>query len=120
MAQPMKAAQGRPPDKGSFPLDHLAECKAAMEEYMRCMKESGMETIRCREQSAAYLSCRMEHNLMAKEDLVKLGFRKVDGLVEQGRGEESAQSEAERGFIAGLGRVNATRQQQSQSSSGRQ
>lgn len=113
MAQPAKAARGRPPDKGSFPLDHLAECKGAMEEYQRCMRENGMETYRCRELSAAYLTCRMEHNLMANEDLTKLGFAKLGETAARNESSavEPAQTEAARGFVAGLGRVNASRQQ---------
>lgn len=113
MAQPAKAAQGRAPDKGSFPLDHRAECKAAMEGYMRCMHENGMESFRCREQSAAYLTCRMERNLMATEDLANLGFAQVDAspAPSAGAAAEPPQTEAARGFVAGLGRVNATRQQ---------
>lgn len=117
MAQPMKAAPGRPPDKGSFPLDHRAECKAPMEAYMECMKANAMETLRCRELSAAYLRCRMERNLMATEDLEKLGFRKaeptaVDADRAEPRAEVDARTEASRGFIAGLGRVHATREKQ--------
>lgn len=113
----MKAAPGRPPDKGSFPLDHQAECKTQMEAYMECMKANAMETIRCREPSAAYLRCRMERNLMATEDLEKLGFRKAEPTAVDsnsvGRPSEAdAQTEASRGFIAGLGRVNATRDKQ--------
>ena len=113
----MKAAPGRPPDKGSFPLDHRAECKTPMEVYMECMKANAMETIRCREPSAAYLRCRMERNLMATEDLEKLGFRKAEPTaVEPDHADRlselDAQTEASRGFIAGLGRVNATREKQ--------
>ncbi|KAG8468505.1 hypothetical protein KFE25_013588 [Diacronema lutheri] len=113
MAQPAKAAPGRAPDKGSFPLDHLAECKAAMDEYMRCMRENGMETYRCREQSAAYLTCRMERNLMASEDLANLGFRKAQQAPAPSGGTAvaPAQTDAARGFVAGLGRVHATREQ---------
>jgi cytochrome c oxidase assembly protein subunit 19 len=111
----MKAAPGRPPDKGSFPLDHRSECKTPMEAYMQCMKANAMETMRCREPSAAYLRCRMERNLMATEDLEKLGFRTataVDTKSADSLAEVDAQTEASRGFIAGLGRVNATREKQ--------
>lgn len=113
----MKAAPGRPPDKGSFPLDHQAECKTPMEAYMECMKANAMETIRCRDPSAAYLRCRMERNLMATEDLERLGFRKAEPATAEANrvdqlSELDAPTEASRGFIAGLGRVNATREKQ--------
>ncbi|KAJ1638171.1 hypothetical protein T492DRAFT_945410 [Pavlovales sp. CCMP2436] len=112
MAQPMKAAQGRPPDKGSFPLDHSSECKASMEDYMRCLKANSNESFRCREQSAAYLSCRMDRNLMARESLVGLGYRQMDTAPSPALAAEPARTESQRGFVAGLNRVNAVRAQE--------
>lgn len=60
---------------GSFPLDHLNECKRQMLSYMHCLASNKNDNSMCREQSKDYLECRMEHNLMAQEDLKKLGFR---------------------------------------------
>ena len=59
---PAKGLPPKPPDKGSFPLDHFRECSAAKETYMGCLKEHMMQaqTEACRELSAAYLQCRMD------------------------------------------------------------
>ena len=70
------------PDKGSFPLDHEGECKVAYLKYMVCLSENGQKNSACREQSKNYLECRMEKNLMAKEDLSKLGF---SDIIESGK-----------------------------------
>lgn len=63
-----------PPDKGSFPLDHENLCKRQMIKYMRCLRENDNSNSACRDDAQNYLSCRMEHNLMAKEEWSKLGF----------------------------------------------
>ncbi|XP_045139739.1 cytochrome c oxidase assembly protein COX19 isoform X1 [Echinops telfairi] len=55
-----KSFQPRPPDKGSFPLDHLGECKRFQEKFMRCLRDSHFESARCRSESKDYLECRME------------------------------------------------------------
>jgi hypothetical protein len=52
----------------------------------------------CREYSKQYLSCRMEHDLMAPEDLNHLGYS-VDRSVEGAR--EYDKSKEMTGFIAG-------------------
>ncbi|XP_075383748.1 cytochrome c oxidase assembly protein COX19 isoform X2 [Tenrec ecaudatus] len=55
-----KSFQPRPPDKGSFPLDHLGECKRFQEKFMKCLRDSHFESARCRSESKDYLECRME------------------------------------------------------------
>ena len=62
------------PDKGSFPLDHDGECKAAYLHYMVCLSENKYNNSECRLQSKNYLQCRMEKGLMAKEEWSKLGY----------------------------------------------
>ena len=62
------------PDKGSFPLDHEGSCKKLMLKYMQCLRINLDDNSACRQESKAYLQCRMDHNLMAKEDFSKLGF----------------------------------------------
>ena len=85
----------KPPEKGSFPLDHDGECKKFMVKYMACLKANQKESGQCREESKAYLNCRMENNLMAKEEWKKLGFKdspssqSPDHLLQ---GQESKQS----------------------------
>lgn len=66
--------QPRPPEKGVFPLDHFGECKSIKEQYLECLKANGSDSEACRELAKAYLKCRMDRNLMAKQDLRDLGF----------------------------------------------
>ncbi|XP_074056627.1 cytochrome c oxidase assembly protein COX19 [Macrotis lagotis] len=70
-----KSFQPRPPDKGSFPLDHFGECKAFKEKFMKCLRDNNFENTLCRNESKEYLECRMERQLMAQESLEKLGFK---------------------------------------------
>ncbi|XP_043566959.1 cytochrome c oxidase assembly protein COX19 [Chiloscyllium plagiosum] len=70
-----KSFNPRPPDKGSFPLDHLGECKEFKDKFMNCLRESRFDNSLCRQQSKEYLECRMERQLMTKEPLEKLGFK---------------------------------------------
>ncbi|KAM4820671.1 cytochrome c oxidase assembly protein COX19 [Thomomys bottae] len=69
-----KSFQPRPPDKGSFPLDHFGECKRFKEKFMKCLYDNNFENASCRNESKEYLECRMERQLMAQEPLEKLGF----------------------------------------------
>lgn len=63
-----------PPLKGSFPLDHEGECKKSMLRYMICLRENSNQNSECRQLSKEYLECRMQNQLMAKEEWSKLGF----------------------------------------------
>ncbi|RDA85979.1 hypothetical protein CP532_4857 [Ophiocordyceps camponoti-leonardi (nom. inval.)] len=64
-----------PPQRGSFPLDHDGECKHAMSDYLACMKKArGLNGDDCRILAKAYLACRMDRNLMARDDFKNLGF----------------------------------------------
>ncbi|XP_023569198.1 cytochrome c oxidase assembly protein COX19 [Octodon degus] len=69
-----KSFQPKPPDKGSFPLDHFGECKGFKEKFMKCLRDNNFENALCRNESKEYLECRMERQLMAREPLGKLGF----------------------------------------------
>ncbi|KAK3496612.1 uncharacterized protein B0T23DRAFT_392958 [Neurospora hispaniola] len=65
-----------PPQRGSFPLDHDGECKHVMTTYLACIKRvKGVNEDECRSLAKAYLTCRMERNLMAKDDFKNLGFK---------------------------------------------
>lgn len=70
-----KRLQYTPPEKGSFPLDHEGYCKKYMLKYFGCLRENQDNNSKCREESKAYLECRMEHGLMAQESWEKLGFK---------------------------------------------
>ncbi|KAF8720359.1 hypothetical protein HU200_023858 [Digitaria exilis] len=67
-----------PPEKGVFPLDHLHECDVEKKDYLACLKSTGFQSEKCRQFSKKYLECRMERNLMAKQDMSELGFRNMD------------------------------------------
>ena len=90
----------RPPERGIFPLDHDGECRPQMRGFLECLRKNNSEHNSCREQSKIYLQCRMDKELMAKEDLSKLG------LGEGGSYTRVASNEGEKestGFVAGLG-----------------
>jgi len=68
-----------PPERGSFPLDHDAECQPIMKQYLRCLRShKGVNDDECRMLSKSYLQCRMDRNLMAPEEMRMLGY-KEDG-----------------------------------------
>lgn len=67
-----------PPEKGVFPLDHLHECDLEKKDYLACLKSTGFQSEKCRQFSKKYLECRMERNLMAKQDMSELGFSNED------------------------------------------
>ncbi len=64
-----KLFKPKPPIKGSFPLDHEGECKEQMLEYLICLKKHQNESSMCKMYSKEYLHCRMNNNLMEKQDL---------------------------------------------------
>ena len=50
-----------PPERGSFPLDHDAECQPLMKRYLACLRgHRGINDDECRLLSRAYLQCRMD------------------------------------------------------------
>lgn len=76
-----RGARPVPPEKGVFPLDHLHECDLEKKEYLACLKSTGAQSEKCRMFSKKYLECRMERNLMAKQDMSELGFGNADVVV---------------------------------------
>ena len=88
----------KPPQRGIFPLDHDSECKSYMEEYLDCMNTSNDTHHKCRDFSRNYLQCRMNHDLMSKENLDHLGFAPniiVKGATEYDKSKEIG------GYVAG-------------------
>ncbi|KAL7498479.1 hypothetical protein ACHAWT_006252 [Skeletonema menzelii] len=88
----------KPPQRGIFPLDHDAECKPFKEKYLNCLKKEADKHHLCRDFSKEYLQCRMDRNLMASEDLDRLGFSKeatVEKAVEYDKSKEKG------GYVAG-------------------
>eukprot|EP01026_Neomeris_dumetosa_P004611 TRINITY_DN11245_c0_g1_i1.p2 TRINITY_DN11245_c0_g1~~TRINITY_DN11245_c0_g1_i1.p2 ORF type:complete len:131 (-),score=15.62 TRINITY_DN11245_c0_g1_i1:108-443(-) len=92
----------RPPEKGIFPLDHFQECKRAAADYLKCLKQNDKMTEFCTEETKKYLLCRMNNNLMGKQDLKELGFDdsrpKLDVEVKR----DQSLKRAQRGFQPGL------------------
>ncbi|KYQ99972.1 hypothetical protein DLAC_03562 [Tieghemostelium lacteum] len=66
-----------PPDKGSFPLDHDKECNDAMGDYLKCLQQNNSQSRYCVEFTKAYLKCRMDNGLMAKEEMENFGFDEI-------------------------------------------
>ena len=99
-----------PPARGSFPLDHGGECKAAMAAYLACMRaqEAGAQReaaahAGCKALSKDYLQCRMQRGLMAPEDLDSLGFSPLHVVTpEAPEAAAAAAAAAPRERIAGL------------------
>lgn len=60
----------------------IGECKKAMATYLTCIKKvKGVNEDQCRELAKSYLSCRMDRNLMAKDDFKNLGFQDPNDSV---------------------------------------
>ncbi|KEF57195.1 uncharacterized protein A1O9_07385 [Exophiala aquamarina CBS 119918] len=75
-----------PPERGSFPLDHDAECKYIISSYLRCLRRQnppGRNTDECRLLAKEYLGCRMEKGLMAKDEWKNLG---LEGMPQESGG----------------------------------
>ncbi|KAJ7596633.1 hypothetical protein C8J56DRAFT_917922 [Mycena floridula] len=66
-----------PPERGSFPLDHYAECKDKMTMYMTCLRKNQSCSTPCRDLSKDYLNCRMNKGLMERDDWKNLGLGEV-------------------------------------------
>ncbi|GAB5372343.1 hypothetical protein AAMO2058_001657300 [Amorphochlora amoebiformis] len=73
MSSPSRSLNPTPPLKGSFPLDHFGECKGPRAAYIKCLKDSDGRHAECLDITKRYLKCRMDANLMEKEDFSKLG-----------------------------------------------
>lgn len=83
----MKYSKPIPPERGSFPLDHDAECQPWMAKYLKCIRSHrGVNDDECRALSKGYLQCRMEKNLMAVDEMKNLGFADLDGKGKKGDG----------------------------------
>ncbi|KAF8542066.1 hypothetical protein BDD12DRAFT_877169 [Trichophaea hybrida] len=78
-----------PPQRGSFPLDHDGECKPVMVEYLACLKRvKGTNDQTCRLIAKEYLKCRMDRQLMVKDEMANLGFQDEIEKKQENRLEE--------------------------------
>lgn len=92
--------QTKPPEKGVFPLDHDGECKEDMKAFLACLRKSNSDHFPCRHLSAKYLECRMDKELMAKDDLNNIGLGETGTYLRVQR--EPGEKERN-GFVAGTG-----------------
>lgn len=66
-----------------------------MATYLSCIKKvKGVNEGHCRELAKAYLSCRMDRNLMAKDDFKNLGFHTPEEHARPGPGKSTEKSSA--------------------------
>ncbi|RMY39230.1 hypothetical protein D0864_16364 [Hortaea werneckii] len=73
-----------PPERGSFPLDHDAECQPIMKQYLRCLRSHrGVNDDECRTLSQSYLKCRMDRNSV---NSITVGEVVAVGLIAKGCG----------------------------------
>ncbi|KDN70136.1 putative CHCH domain-containing protein [Colletotrichum sublineola] len=53
----------------------VCECKHVITTYLECIKKvRGVNDPECRDLAKSYLACRMDRNLMAKDEFKNLGF----------------------------------------------
>ena len=98
-----RSLAAKAPEKGSFPLDHGGTCKIPMKAFQNCIKNNKGSHAICRDFSKKYLTCRMDNNLMAKEDLSELGFTETAQLNALNAAKKDAGKKKETtGFIAGM------------------
>mmetsp|Transcript_27953 Transcript_27953/g.80572 ORF Transcript_27953/g.80572 Transcript_27953/m.80572 type:complete len:137 (-) Transcript_27953:145-555(-) len=103
---------GKPPDKGSFPLDHFSECSDQKAEYLKCLREHNFDNMSCRYLSKQYLECRMDRNLMRQEPMTSLGFLQEESTPKAPRQRpkgHKAKSKEETGWIVGVDGVKPDR-----------
>mmetsp|Transcript_5985 Transcript_5985/g.13628 ORF Transcript_5985/g.13628 Transcript_5985/m.13628 type:complete len:140 (+) Transcript_5985:41-460(+) len=93
---------GRPPDKGSFPLDHFSECSDLKEEYLRCLKDHKHDNMSCRYLSKKYLQCRMDKNLMRREPMQSLGFTDEEVTAKPARKKNKTKTKEDTGWTVGV------------------
>jgi len=68
-----------------------------MQSYLQCLEEHKDKHHACREHSRSYLQCRMDHQLMANDNLDDLGYGETQKV--KGAKEYDGRKERE-GFIA--------------------
>ena len=66
-----------PPMKGSFPLDKQGKCKDQFKSYMTCLRANEHSNVVCKPVARDYLQCRMDHGLMTKEEMGKIGYKDI-------------------------------------------
>ncbi len=73
-------------------MDLDGSCASILTEYKACItSQDGRNAEPCRALSKAYLKCRMDHNLMVKDDFKNLGFRDLEDSKESTTDEKTDQ-----------------------------
>lgn len=67
-----------PPERGSFPLDRENVCKKFMISFMICLKDNEGLNEKCRKDALRYFKCRMDNDLMEKQEFDKLGYTEAE------------------------------------------
>ncbi|OAY36637.1 hypothetical protein MANES_11G036000v8 [Manihot esculenta] len=67
--------------------------KIEKKDYLNCLRSSGHQSENCRHFSKRYLECRMEKNLMARQDVSELGFEKETDLETSGEKEKKQEDQ---------------------------
>lgn len=81
-----KVSNPKPPEKGSFPLDHFDECSEPMRRYISCLQGSDSVSRFCREFSEEYLSCRMAKYVLQRRGVAKAVYSH-DAISQRSHGE---------------------------------
>ena len=68
------------------------------QKYLDCLKEEKQQHHKCRELSKDYLQCRMDNELMAKENLDEMGYSEETRITEAKEYDKSKEKE---GYVAG-------------------
>ena len=103
-----KAGPAKPPEKGSFPLDHGGECKPQADTFKKCMSEHGSRHAPCKSIAKLYFECCMNKNLMAQEDLSTMGFsveqtnRMNEAEANVDQMDQARSKYKKEGYVAGL------------------
>ena len=66
--------QPNAPDLGSFPLDHFRECKDDIDKYFACLERNRFIAPQCRDETKAYLECRMSKGLMTPANVANFNI----------------------------------------------
>eukprot|EP00444_Apocalathium_aciculiferum_P010655 CAMPEP_0183385454 /NCGR_PEP_ID=MMETSP0370-20130417/1459_1 /TAXON_ID=268820 /ORGANISM="Peridinium aciculiferum, Strain PAER-2" /LENGTH=140 /DNA_ID=CAMNT_0025563469 /DNA_START=63 /DNA_END=485 /DNA_ORIENTATION=- len=101
---------GRPPDKGSFPIDHFSECAHLKAEYLRCLAANNHDNMSCRYLSKQYLVCRMDKNLMREEPMSALGFTDADNEHRAARKKNRDKTKEQKGWVVGVDGIQPDRE----------
>ena len=68
------------------------------QKYLECLKGEKQQHNKCRELSKDYLQCRMDNELMAKENLDEMGFSEDTRITEAKEYDKTKEKE---GYVAG-------------------